>query len=117
MFHIAFNVPYIRYLFSYIAQFQFFEALCKLSGKYNPEALNGIPLHLCDFSDGGEETGKHLISMMEKGSGQHWTKSMEELTGTSGLSGKPAVDYFFPLFKWMKEENAKRRGVFVVYHL
>ena len=41
-YHVAANVPYIRYFTSFIMQFQFYEAMCKKSGHEGP-------LHQCDF--------------------------------------------------------------------
>lgn len=41
-YHVANNVPYIRYFLSYFMQFQFFEAMCKASGHEGP-------LYTCDF--------------------------------------------------------------------
>ena len=41
-YHIPANVPYIRYFFSYVGQFQFHEALCKAANHTGP-------LYTCDI--------------------------------------------------------------------
>ena len=40
-YHVAGDVPYIRYFVSFVTQFQFYEALCKKAGEYDPK-VSGI---------------------------------------------------------------------------
>ena len=40
---------YIRYFNSYVLQFQFYEAMCKIAGEFDEET-QVQPLHLCDFT-------------------------------------------------------------------
>ena len=47
-YHIAANVGYVRYFTAHIYEFQFYKALCKISGHYDPEDPNK-PLHRCNF--------------------------------------------------------------------
>lgn len=53
-YHVANNLSYIRYFFSFLLQFQFYEVLCREAGF--PDSK---PLHLCDFS-GSQKAGKLL---------------------------------------------------------
>ena len=53
-YHIVGNVEYIRYFISHILQFQFYEALCKAAGQFNPEDPNSKPLYQCDFANSTE---------------------------------------------------------------
>jgi len=105
-YHVPGDVPYIRYFFSYISQFQFYEALCKKSGEYNPKDPNSKPLYLCDYSSGGEDTGALLRDMLAQGASKHWELAMWEVTGKTDLSGESIVRYFLPLLKYLKEQNA-----------
>ena len=50
-YHVAANVPYIRYFVSYILQFQFYREMCLEAKQYVPESADK-PLHRCDFSEG-----------------------------------------------------------------
>ena len=50
-YHIAGNVPYIRYFVSYILQFQFYREMCLEAKQYVPDSTEK-PLHRCDFSEG-----------------------------------------------------------------
>jgi len=104
-YHVPGDVPYIRYFFSYISQFQFYEALCKESGEYNPKDPNSKPLYLCDYSSGGEKTGALLRDMLAQGASKHWELAMWEVTGKTDLSGESIVRYFLPLLKYLKEQN------------
>jgi len=106
-FHVPGDTPYIRYYFSFIAQFQFYEALCKKSGEYDPKDPDSKPLYLCDYSSGGEETGALFRDMLVKGASQHWELSMREVTGKTDLSGESIVRYFLPLYKYLKQQNAE----------
>ncbi len=61
-FHIANNVPYLRYFLAYILQFQFYEAACKAAGWEGP-------LHRCSLY-GNEEVGRHFNAMLAMGASQ-----------------------------------------------
>lgn len=53
-YHVAADVPYIRYFASHILQFMFYKKMCLLSGQYvinDPKK----PLFKCDFSNGNKE--------------------------------------------------------------
>ena len=65
------------------------------------------PLYLCDYSAGGEKTGRLLRNMMEKGASVHWELAMAEITGNTELSGESMVKYFLPLYKYLKEYNQR----------
>ena len=57
---IIFFVTFLnRYFVSYIVQFQFYEALCKEAGQYDPNDINGKPLYKCDF-DNSKAAGDKL---------------------------------------------------------
>ena len=60
MYHVAANIGYVRYFVAIIYQYQFFEAMCKASGHYDPEDPKR-PLHMCNFY------GNHVITQLQAG--------------------------------------------------
>lgn len=45
--------------------------------------------------------------MMELGASRHWRDIMHIATGERKLSGRGILEYFAPLFTWLKERNAQ----------
>ena len=99
-YHIANNVPYLRYFLSFIMQFQFHEAACEMAG------WDG-PLHRCSIY-GNEEVGARFSAMMEMGASQPWPDALEAFTGTREMDGSAIIAYFQPLMTHLEEENATR---------
>jgi peptidyl-dipeptidase A len=95
--HIPTNVPYARYFLARIYQFQFFKAMCDASGYKGP-------LNRCSFY-GSKEAGAKLQKMLEAGQSQPWQQTLKEMTGTDHLDAQPMLDYFAPLYTWLKEQN------------
>jgi peptidyl-dipeptidase A len=95
--HIPTNVPYARYFLARIYQFQFFKAMCDASGYKGP-------LNRCSFY-GSKEAGSKLNTMLETGQSQPWQKTLKEMTGTDHLDAQAMLDYFAPLYAWLKEQN------------
>lgn len=98
-YHIPANVPYARYFMSYIHQFQFYRALCKLA---NHEG----PLHKCDFYE-SKVAGEKLKEMLSLGSSKHWIYALNLLTGEQTANMEAFIEYFKPLIDWLKRENEK----------
>lgn len=98
-YHIPGNVPYARYFLARVYQFQFYKAMCDASGYKGP-------LNRCTFY-GSKAAGDKLAAMLEKGQSQPWQKTLKEMTGSDHLDAGPMVEYFAPLMKWLKEQNAK----------
>lgn len=52
-------------------------------------------------------TNMHLMSlfreMMKLGSSQHWSKTLKILTGKEYITAKPLLDYYEPIYKWLKQ--------------
>ncbi|WP_394694613.1 M2 family metallopeptidase [Hyphobacterium sp.] len=99
-YHIANNVPYLRYFLSYILQFQFQQAACEMAGWEGP-------LHRCTVY-GNEEVGARFNEMMEMGASQPWPDALEAFTGTREMDGSAIIAYFQPLMTHLEEENADR---------
>ncbi len=96
--HIPTNVAYARYFLARIYQFQFFKAMCDASGYHGP-------LNRCSFY-GSKAAGHKLNTMLEKGQSQPWQQTLQEMTGTDHLDAAPMLDYFAPLYGWLKQQNA-----------
>ena len=99
-FHIPGNTPYLRYFLSFVMQFQFHEAACRMSGWEGP-------LHRCSIY-GSKEVGEKFNAMMEMGTSVPWPDVLETFTGTREMDGSAIVKYFAPLVTWLDEQNADR---------
>ncbi len=96
-YHIANNVPYLRYFLARVLQFQFYEAACQQAGWTGP-------LHRCTVF-GNREVGERFNRMMEMGQSRPWPDALEAFTGTRQMDGSAMVHYFQPLMTWMQEQN------------
>ena len=96
-YHIANNVPYLRYFLSYILQFQFQQAACDMAGWEGP--LNRCTVY------GNEEVGQRFNEMMEMGASQPWPDALEAFTGTREMDGSAIIAYFQPLMTHLEEQN------------
>uniref|UniRef100_A0A673UPR4 Angiotensin-converting enzyme n=1 Tax=Suricata suricatta TaxID=37032 RepID=A0A673UPR4_SURSU len=97
LFHVANDYSFIRYYTRTIYQFQFQEALCRI-------AKHQGPLHKCDISN-STEAGKKLLQMLSLGKSKPWTYALEQVVGAKNMDERPLLNYFEPLFTWLKEQN------------
>ena len=96
-YHIPGNTPYIRYFLSNILQYQFHRALCEVAGHEGP-------LHTCSIY-GSEEAGERYRAMMAMGASRPWPDALEALTGSREMDATAILDYYQPLYEWLKEQN------------
>ncbi len=96
-YHIPGNTPYARYFLARILQFQFYKSACDAAGWKGP-------LHRCSFY-GNKTVGTKLNAMLEMGASKPWPDALQAFTGTREMSGKPMLEYFAPLMKWLKVQN------------
>jgi peptidyl-dipeptidase A len=96
-YHVAANVPYMRYFLADILQFQFHRALARAAGCTEP-------LHRCSIYD-SQEAGRRLKAMLEMGESRPWPDALEALTGQRQMDATAIRDYFAPLEKWLDEQN------------
>jgi peptidyl-dipeptidase A len=96
-YHVAANVPYMRYFLARILQFQFYRAMCKEAGYTGP-------LHRCTFYN-SKAAGEKLNKMLAMGQSQPWPDALEALTGQRQMDASAMLDYFAPLQKWLDEQN------------
>ncbi len=100
-YHVAANVPYMRYFLAHVLQFQFHRALCRAAGYTGP-------LHRCSIY-GNKAAGEKLRQMLEMGQSRPWPEALEALTGEKRMDATAILDYFAPLMKWLEEQNRGRR--------
>ena len=96
-YHVAANVPYMRYFLADILQFQFHRALARAAGC--KEAL-----HRCSIY-GNKEAGKRLNAMLEMGLSRPWPDALEAISGQRQMDATAIRDYFAPLERWLNEQN------------
>jgi peptidyl-dipeptidase A len=100
-YHIPANVPYFRYFIAHILQFQFYRAMCRLQ-------VQTKQLHLCDIY-GNKDVGRKFKEMLAMGNSKPWAEILQTLTGETKLEPQAMLDFFEPLYKWLKKEN-KAKG-------
>ncbi|UYV61435.1 hypothetical protein LAZ67_1004848 [Cordylochernes scorpioides] len=95
-YHVPGNIPYIRYFFSFILQFQLQEVLCREAGHVGP-------LHTCDIY-GSHAAGDKLAALLRLGSSIPWQDALARITGGSGkLDARPLLNYFAPLRRHIRD--------------
>ncbi|WP_437669314.1 M2 family metallopeptidase [Sorangium sp. So ce131] len=99
-YHVAASVPYIRYFFAHVLQFQLHRALCEEAGYKGP-------LHRCTIY-GSEKAGERLRRMMEMGRSRPWPAALEVVTGSRQMDAAAMLDYFAPLKSWLDAQNRGR---------
>jgi peptidyl-dipeptidase A len=100
-YHVAGNVPYMRYFLARMLQFQFQRALCR-------EAGYSGPLHRCSIY-GNQAAGEKLNKMLAMGQSKPWQEALETLTGEKQMDASALADYFAPLKTWLDEQNKAKR--------
>ena len=63
------------------------------------------PLNRCSFY-GSKPAGDKLNAMLEMGQSQPWQVTLKQMTGTDHLDAGPMMEYFAPLYEWLKQQNA-----------
>jgi len=96
-YHVAANVPYMRYFLADILQFQFHRALAHIAGCTGP-------LYRCSIY-GNKEAGRRFNAMLEMGLSRPWPEALAALTGKSQMDATAIRDYFAPLQAWLDEQN------------
>jgi peptidyl-dipeptidase A len=59
---------------------------------------------------GNQEIGAFLKSIMRPGSSKDWRQVLKEKTGED-LSARAMLEYYQPLYNWLKEQNEGRTTV------
>lgn len=104
-YHVPADSQYIAYFLAHILEFQLHRSLCIKAGQYDPNNPE-LPLHNCDI-DGSKEVGALLREGLSLGLSKHWSEALRVMTGETKISGKALVEYFQPLYEYLKKENEK----------
>jgi len=96
-YHVAANVPYMRYFLAAVLQFQFHKALCAKAGFQGP-------LYECSIY-GNKDAGAAYMKMLALGASKPWQDALFELTGNREMDASPILEYFAPLQGWLTEQN------------
>ncbi len=96
-YHVAANVPYMRYFLADILQFQFHRALSRVAGCTGP--LNRCSIY------GNQAAGERLKAMLEMGASRPWQEALEKIADTRQMDASAIRDYFAPIQKWLDEQN------------
>ncbi|XP_025083196.1 angiotensin-converting enzyme-like isoform X2 [Pomacea canaliculata] len=100
-FHVPANSPYISYFVAHVLQFQFHQALCQAAGHTGP-------LHQCDIYN-SSAAGQKLMEMLRQGASVPWPDLLEKMTGTRRMDASALLNYFRPLYDWLREANSGER--------
>lgn len=98
-FHVAANVPYMRYFLAHVLQFQFHRALARIVDWKGP-------LHRCSIY-GSREAGERLGAMLEMGASRPWPEALAKLTDERRVDASALMEYFAPLREWLERQNAE----------
>jgi peptidyl-dipeptidase A len=96
-YHVAGNVPYMRYFLAQILEFQFYRSLCQAAGHQGP-------LYRCSYYK-STEAGRRLKEMLSMGASRPWPEALEKLTGQRSMDATALLDYFQPLMRWLERQN------------
>ncbi|RMH61423.1 MAG: peptidase [Calditrichaeota bacterium] len=87
---------YYDYALSYVILFQIHDYIARHILQQPPQATNYY---------GNKEVGAFLKKILSKGATMDWRMLMRETLGEE-ISARPMLNYFKPLMKWLKKENA-----------
>jgi peptidyl-dipeptidase A len=102
-YHVAADVPYVRYFLADILQFQFHRALAKEAGC--PAPGSNTPLHRCSIYE-SKAAGDKLNSMLQMGLSKPWQDALYTISGQKEMDANAIRDYFKPLEDWLNRQNA-----------
>lgn len=102
-YHVPADSKYMSYFIAHILEFQLHRALCLEVGEYVPDDPKK-PLHKCDI-DGYTKAGDRLKAGLGLGLSRHWSVALEAMTDETEISGQAIMDYFKPLYDYLKEAN------------
>jgi peptidyl-dipeptidase A len=95
-YHVAANVPYMRYFLADILHFQFHRALARSIG------WDG-PIHRASIY-GRSEAGRPFAELLAMGASRPWPEALEALTGERRMDAGAIREYFRPLSEWLDEQ-------------
>ncbi len=96
-YHVAANVPYMRYFLADILQFQFHRALAQTAGCTQP-------LNRCSIYE-NKEAGARLNAMLEMGLSRPWPEALEAWPANGKWMPRRSAIISRRLQKWLDEQN------------
>jgi peptidyl-dipeptidase A len=101
-YHVASNVPYIRYFVATILQFQFHEHLCEVGGI---TANDTIPVYQCDIYN-NTVSGEALKNLLRPGRSLPWTDQLANFMAPEpgNMTSAAIRRYFAPLEEFLDEQ-------------
>ncbi len=66
------------------------------------------PLHRCSFYGNKAGRAASETRCWKWAASKPWPDALEAFTRTREMSGKPMLEYFAPLQKWLEEQNKAR---------
>jgi peptidyl-dipeptidase A len=96
-YHVAANVPYLRYFLATIYQFQLQRAFCRAAGHQGP-------LHKCSIF-GSKVAGAKLQALLELGASKPWQEVLEAATGQRQGDADALLEYYRPLRGWLRDQT------------
>jgi peptidyl-dipeptidase A len=96
-YHVAGNVPYMRYFLAQVLEFQFYRSLCHAASYTGP-------LYRCSYY-GSKDAGRRLAAMLQLGASRPWSDALQTLTGQREMDATALLDYFQPLMVWLERQN------------
>lgn len=95
-YHVSANVPYIRYFFATVLQFQFHRQMCRVQGYSGPLAncsVLGSPADVANFR-----------AMLSLGSSLPWMEALTLLGDDGSIDSSAMIEYFAPLMEWIDSQ-------------
>ncbi|XP_064471673.1 angiotensin-converting enzyme-related protein-like [Ornithodoros turicata] len=101
-YHVANFMPYMRYFFARLLEYQFLQSMCTMG---DPEAS----LHNCCFLE-KEASGRSIRHMMSYGAAIPWRTALLIATGSETIDVEPLLEYYQPLHVWLKAQNERLKN-------
>uniref|UniRef100_A0A1B0D1L8 Angiotensin-converting enzyme n=1 Tax=Phlebotomus papatasi TaxID=29031 RepID=A0A1B0D1L8_PHLPP len=108
-YHIPADSQYMSYFTARILQFQFYKAMCIAAGQYDESNPQAQPLHKCNFYQ-SVAAGDVFKAGLSLGTSKHWSEALEAITGSRDMDASALLEYFQPLYEFLKVENENLRN-------
>ncbi|ORZ40412.1 hypothetical protein BCR44DRAFT_125315 [Catenaria anguillulae PL171] len=98
-FHVAANVPYLRYFLAHLLEFQLHRSMCRAAG-------HDGALHACSVY-GSKAAGEQLAGMLRMGASRPWVEALAKGTGGREweVDASALIQYLEPLLEWLQQQN------------
>ncbi|XP_065283303.1 angiotensin-converting enzyme-like isoform X2 [Dermacentor albipictus] len=97
--HVSHFIPYFRYFFARFLDYQLLRATCS-------ETRQKAPMVFCCV-ESDTPAVRNIRHMMSFGASIEWREALQMATGSPVISAEPLLNYYEPLFAWLRRENVK----------